>query len=400
MSPYFTDRSAGTVHFIGTASNDTVLAGNGSVKFKWEGTPRALFGQVVRVERLGATAYERPMASASDRPMDIVVVPWAYGPDCRTLPWDASARWVRVGTRGLFSGQLREKADWIDGRPTIDVHMTLTVPYLGVAPRYRTVTRNPVTMVPDPALTPDELLDLYDVLPARFRGNEDSATVRRSNDQLKQWARDHADLGTRYPAKEIMFVARAAVGIALLRSTRSPVAGTYRFVIHLATGDSATIFARTEISPASRLWGLTTGTEHKYSADGFPEAAGYYVLVRTALTARELTATKDFTPSGLRAEGYLAFVEQPVTTSSDSTVWRGSADILGAMSRTVGDSVIAARLRTAEGETRAHAVTFADGRFIAYPDGRLRYEVRLPTTGALLYSMQGERLSTVTFTPR
>lgn len=209
VMPYSIARYPGTVNFIGTASNDTVLAGAGRLPFEWERTPRTIFGQVVRVERLGGSASEKSMAGATNRPTDVVIVPWAYGPDCRLLAWDSSARWVPLGTRALFTGQLRERADWIDGRPTIDVHTTTSVPYVGAAPRYRTVTRNPTTMAPDPALTPDQLLDLYDVLPPRFRGDEDSATVRGLNEWIRNWTSDHADLVRRYPAKEILFALRA-----------------------------------------------------------------------------------------------------------------------------------------------------------------------------------------------
>jgi hypothetical protein len=79
-------------------------------------------------------------------------------------------------------------------------------------------------------------------------------------------------------------------------------------------------------------------------------------------------------------------------------VWRGSADIIGALSRSVRDSALAARLRAAEKDIgdriAAKAASFAEGRFIGYPNGRMRFEVR-----NALYSIRGERLSATTLAP-
>ena len=52
---------------------------------------------------------------------DVVLVPWAYGPDCLPLTFWASARWGRVGVPGAVAAWLRPRAGWIAGHPTLDV---------------------------------------------------------------------------------------------------------------------------------------------------------------------------------------------------------------------------------------------------------------------------------------
>lgn len=140
-----------------------------------------------------------------------------------------------------------------------------------------------------------------------------------------------------------------AIALAVIQSVRSPVVGTYRFVVRLPSGDSTTLFARTE------------------------------------------------------AQGFVVFTDQPVAASPDSTVWRGSVDVLGTASRIVRDTAVANRFAAAEWGLRnlllAREISFAEGRFIAYGDGRMRYETRVPAVGQLLYSIHGERIST-TIIPR
>jgi hypothetical protein len=205
ISPYLTARVADVVSFIGTASGDTALAGPGQIKFEWESVkPRTIFGQVLRVNHLGSGSPRQLLTAAHDGAIDIVVVAWAYDTFCQPVAWDASARWIPTGTRGLYTGRLRDSADWIGGRPTVDVSKTSSMPYTGVAPRYRIVTRNPTTMAPDPALTPEQLLELYDALPLPFTRGDAGASARASSEGIFQWERDHPDFVIRYPAREIL----------------------------------------------------------------------------------------------------------------------------------------------------------------------------------------------------
>jgi hypothetical protein len=106
----------------------------------------------------------------------------------------------------------------------------------------------------------------------------------------------------------------------------------------------------------------------------------------------------------LQAQGYLTLVDQPIGATRDSTVWRGSADLLGAASRVVRDSVVAARLRAAEKGVfdllRARSISFAEGRFVIRADGSVYFDASVSSAGALLYSIHGERLSTTTLAPR
>src|SRR5687768_4799114 len=85
-------RSASTAHFIAMPMADTVFAGAGSVRYvvapghSGPAGARAVFGQVVSVERIGGLA-SRTLRQPVRR---VVLVPWDYGADCTPTPWTKS----------------------------------------------------------------------------------------------------------------------------------------------------------------------------------------------------------------------------------------------------------------------------------------------------------------------
>ncbi|HWK88702.1 MAG TPA: hypothetical protein VNP72_01855, partial [Longimicrobium sp.] len=120
----------GGVHVIATATADTLPAGAGHVEYGPDRSERnapprgGIYGQVVRVERLGGEAAGIP--AGADR---VVLVPWGYDAGCRTTRWHGSAAWIEPGLRGLVWAGLREREQWVDGVPTLDVHNTYQLPY-------------------------------------------------------------------------------------------------------------------------------------------------------------------------------------------------------------------------------------------------------------------------------
>jgi len=81
------------------------------------GSARAIYGQRVRIDQLG----ERARRALPPGVRDVVLVPWAYGPDCRPLPWSRSARWVTDTRSGVFAAQLRPREHWAGDVPTFDI---------------------------------------------------------------------------------------------------------------------------------------------------------------------------------------------------------------------------------------------------------------------------------------
>jgi hypothetical protein len=185
----------GSSTLIATATADTLFAGPGGVRYEADasragGAAPRFHGQVVRVERLGSTAAAA-LPAGTER---VVLVPWDLTPDCKTIPWTASAGWMEPGKRGLFHGALRDPADWVDGVPTLDVTQPWAQPY----------PDDVILQHQDgPLLTADEALELVETLPTyeEYRAGGERAWAR-----LRDWVRDHPALACRYPATEVLLV--------------------------------------------------------------------------------------------------------------------------------------------------------------------------------------------------
>jgi hypothetical protein len=183
----------GSATLIAAATADTLPAGPGGVRYETDarrsgGPAPRFYGQVVRVERLGSTAAAA-LPAGTER---VVLVPWDLGPDCRTLPWRASARWMEAGKRGFFHGTLRDRADWVDGVPTLDVRQPWTQPYPDDV-----ILQHQRGLL----LTADEALELAEALPTYEEHETGDAAVWA---RLRDWVRDHPALACRRPATQVL----------------------------------------------------------------------------------------------------------------------------------------------------------------------------------------------------
>jgi hypothetical protein len=172
--------------------------------------PALLAGQPARLERVGGDGAERIRASGSE---EVVLVPWTYGPDCRHLPvgWSEEASWMAEREPGFFTAHLRAEADWVDGRPTLDVFRAWHHPY-PYAPFIRPPRDLPASA---PWLTLDEYWELYEALP------DDEALDRdaeRAIERLRGWERSNPGLAARFPAAEVL---EGAYGHAAYRAGRA-----------------------------------------------------------------------------------------------------------------------------------------------------------------------------------
>ena len=123
---------------------------------------------------------------------EAVLVPWAYGPDCRPIAWSGRLRWLSEGTRGAVTGWLRPGEGWIAGLPTFDVEMAWREPVWAEGePRW------PEAVSDARRMTPEQFVELYSALPTveLLQGDPRSAAAR-----MREWEGAHAELAKLAPA--------------------------------------------------------------------------------------------------------------------------------------------------------------------------------------------------------
>jgi hypothetical protein len=130
--------------------------------------------------------------SGPARAREAVLVPWAYGPDCRPVRWSGRLRWMPEGTRGAFTGWLRPQEGWIGGLPTFDVEMAWREP-VWAAPEPRWPEAGPG----ERRMTPEEFVELYSALPTVELLERDPAEAA---ERVRRWALGHAELAKLAPA--------------------------------------------------------------------------------------------------------------------------------------------------------------------------------------------------------
>ena len=384
---------------VACSTADTARAGASGMKFleterggAQSGAP--IFGQLIRIETLAASSRSALAMPSRGVVLDAVLVPWGVSSDCTAVRWHASAQWVPPRTRGFYAGVLRPRSQWVNGRPTLDVGNPWIVPHTGVTPA-RTA-KDTVA-----ALTPDEMLQLYDVLPLAGSGRESEAVVRAHLTPVLRWARDNPSLARRTPAVDMLMLARYSLQQAHIHAIRSPLAGTYRFVLTLPKGDSLAFYARTELHGMGGLDTVDPGETPKFTPDSIPLADGYSLFTIAATDPRSLGAGPQQTSDGSN-QGDLGIVEAPLVTSRDSTVWRGSVDLVGALAHVVKASSWRTALeglqRAMDAEVLAGKLSFAPGHFVRYTGGRVRYESTIMRRGEVLMHLRGERISTMLLT--
>jgi hypothetical protein len=126
------------------------------------------------------------------RAREAVLVPWAYGPDCRPLAWKGRLRWMPEAARGAITGWLRPKEGWIGGLPTLDVEMAWREPvWAGREPRW------PDAGPGERRMSPEEFVQLYSALPTVELLRREP---REAADRMRRWEREHAELARLAPA--------------------------------------------------------------------------------------------------------------------------------------------------------------------------------------------------------
>ncbi len=371
---HFALKGPRTVHVLGAARPDTVLAGGGPVQYTTgdghfgPGTDRPIYGQVVAIDRIGTSAT----ASLPPGVSSVVIVPWDYSAKCRPTPWTAGARWLPVGERGLVVGVLREPRFWTGGIPTLDVHVTDVQPY----PQKR--DRSPVAT--DSLLTVDELFTLLETVPDEDR--LDSAPLEAVT-PVQDWVRANPAVARRWPATEVVGMLHLMVEEALLENIVPPVAGTYRFAVARPGRDSAVFFART-YSNATMQWNPRKRPTVWLADMQAPET--YTVLIATAASEGELPVRDEPRVIYMGREGSLGLYRDARERPDGSREWPGRIDIFEIERALLADFQTSGR-----GDQSA-----SQGLFVMDPQGRVRVELTIGQSDGRPVVVRGERISTTT----
>ena len=373
-------RSSDDVFFIGTALPDTVLAGAGHEEWSTGpghsgfGRPRKIYGQLVQIEQLrGLSATRLPPATKR-----VVLVPWDYGPDCSTVVWGQSARWVAPENRVVFKATLRPRDEWANGLPTLDV----STPEFSLYPF--DTTR--LYMLRDPAmneLSLEEVLDFYERLPLD-RDLFDSPYSAMQ--PLEAWARSNPALASRQPARTILGFVRFDVEERRVSLIKSPIVGTYRFVFTVPPVDSLVMYARTERQPWS--------TERARYEVGTPEdsawddaVAGY--SLRTGWAPAPGALPRDTK----NASSQISISLTPILETADSSVWHGDVEALDRELNPDFWNRVVYRRDPDIRSVRNKDWYYMPGFWTIYRDGTVRYRQAVEQSGVIIFSIVGERVS-------
>jgi hypothetical protein len=212
VAPVIVFRNNGGTYLLGSALPDTVAAGPGRVRPSREGGhwgaggPRAIYGQVVRVDRFGGKdSATIAQAFARQGSREVVIVPWDYGPDCAEVVWSRSARWVTTDAPGFYRLVPRPQSEWVNGRPVLDAFMADLGPYPH-ALFYENSFRGAGAARGPQALTAAELFAFYVALPS---GDDARLRPDRARLMLDTWERANEDLAAKYPASVSLSLARS-----------------------------------------------------------------------------------------------------------------------------------------------------------------------------------------------
>ncbi|WP_420126364.1 hypothetical protein [Longimicrobium sp.] len=388
------------VYLVGTAMADTLLAGTGGREYgtgpghSGPGGDRAVYGQVVRVERLGGSRAAS-LPAGTDR---VVLVAWDYGPDCRTVVRTETARWVQPGTRGLFWAGLRPREQWVNGLPTMDVGNPYHLPYTFEVALREAENEQAGADVPA-VMSVDQAFDFLGVLPLweEHEANEEAAAL-----SLLAWAREHPDLARRFPAS--MSVSHVEYGLrhTRLKRVEPPLAGSYRFTVSVDGDAPRTFFARTRSAPTTE-WDPWRSLDDPYFPGVDAPLRGYSLLLTATTTADSLPIVCG-PDRDIRREGYVSVLAAPDSVTDGVQLWRGEME-LGLLADAFPFDSVLVRLNRAEDQRMSQRIMAGErnegpvvipGRFLLRPDGSVTMEQVTVLGDGRRVVIRGERISRVT----
>ena len=369
--------------FTGSATGDTLLAGPGSFG---PNAPGGIYGQVIRVDRMGGPAAAR----LPDSVREAVVVPWDYDVACRPLPWREGTSWAAPGTPAFYLAALRPPSQWVDGKPTFDLHNPRHLPY--------TATRPIPEMVGDTALasllSPDQLFEFFQQFPTVAQMESERLLALRPVDT---WVRDHPELAARPPAKMLYAFLQGMASNVPLNETFHVALGTWRFTLRVPGDSARTFYIRSEPHPADRWFPSRTRRGAPPAPARMPPE-GFTILAATARTAEALP---EATGNRSRHAFYytLAYFDSSGVSGAH---WRGS--ILALLRQALpgdpaAEAAAAADLARYRERFDQGLPVAVEARYFGGPDGVLRVTEKIPLRGGGEIVLEGEQLSRTVLRP-
>lgn len=388
--------------FIATSTGDSLPA-SGQPSWNAGATPENLlrgpaFSQLMRVDRISTYAspdLRKAIKSAKNR---VLVIPWAYGPDCRSATFEGGALWLPSGTRALFGAGLRPRGDWVGGVPTFDAGHPRNVPY-PVADAYVRETKD------KDALSPDDLLSFLDSVPRtqpRLDRRTDFFRYMKRSAAVLRWAERHPDQAERWPVADRVAGAMEGRAVAAFDTVSAPFAGTYRFVIDIPGRDSIVFFGRSPVYPTNLLW-HERGVGPRKSAEPY----GYYLLIGAVEAAENLPAGFPRMETGRgfpkrTSQGFVAFSFKPTLVTRDSTVWNAGFELFRAASEIMADPGAEFELRKIDqfssSRDRVRSVGYTSGSMVRLATGSLRASLIVRDGDRTVATIRATRISRETFT--
>jgi len=305
-------RRATRIEFEATPIHDTMLAGAGSMQFVeapghfGPGTARAFYGQRVRVNRLTA----RARAALPEGVREVLLVPWDYGADCRTVPWSRSAGWLPDTLTGVFAATLRAREHWAGDLPTLDI-TPFAQPY-----REPPADTTLPDWLPKRRIGIDRLLRLYDEL-WPVDTPLDTVTALAYAERL----RADTSLAGRYPVDRFLYDALRTFTEARRRAVKSPASGTFQLEVSLNDGPPRTLFLRAAALPMSVEY---AHREQGDTALAPPTPTSYSMIATTAVRPEELAPNCGANDRFTTAYVYMRWHGDP--DAATETVWPADLD--------------------------------------------------------------------------
>ena len=389
----------GEPYFLGIPLRDTVPAGPGATSWSrsrdghfGRPTDHPVYGQFVKVSKTGGSELP-PDAKALDT---VVVVAWDYDPGCEPLPWARSSAWLPEDSLLFFTVSPRDRAHWYRNYPTFDAF----APENAV---YPSAYASPVFGAERPALTPEQLFEFYEAMPAvEDMGNDQALAPARA------WSDRHRDVLDVYPMQWLVREVVLAASQQRARRMSPPMRGTYRLRLTLPDRSYRVFYARTVDRPSEPFLQVRDGEQRASGSPWDDPSVGFelWFFIATAVdslpTKWVLDLSQDVFQQSvfrMRAEWPWHIAWAPDTTRS-GTQWPASIEPFQFMPLQLRDPMMDSLFHRHEEwfDTHWHSGTLPRwfGWFTMGPGGSVHFKEPIPMGTAGILLVEGERISTIT----
>jgi hypothetical protein len=172
----------------------------------------------------------------------VVLVPWAFGPDCKPVQWNANKPWSPPAAPAVYAGKLRARDLWIGERPIVDIYMANLQPLWADGSGARGDFPGTTDF-----LTAAEFLEFYAHLPT---DRDFDSRQPGSLDHIDRWESDHRPLADREPARSMLVSLRWLWAHGAARATSLPAEAqsvdrrTFELIERAGSPDTYSVYAQ------------------------------------------------------------------------------------------------------------------------------------------------------------